>query len=59
MKKQVSKPPKIAICRACMGTGQKMETDGHYAACPQCHGSGRVTVSAEAEYDIRPYKPRE
>lgn len=27
--------------------------------CPQCEGSGRVTVSAEIELDIRPYKPKE
>lgn len=29
------------------------------AVCPQCEGSGRVTVSAEIELDIRPYKPKE
>lgn len=28
-------------------------------ACPQCGGSGRVTVSANIELDIRPYKPKE
>jgi len=26
--------------------------------CPQCEGSGRVTVSAETELEIRPYKPK-
>lgn len=25
--------------------------------CPQCGGSGRVTVSAKIELDIRPYNP--
>jgi len=27
--------------------------------CPQCEGSGRVTVSAETELEIIPYKPKE
>lgn len=77
MKKQVSKAPKVALCRVCHGTGvvakeskaertvkkflagfrgsPEMET----CVCPNCEGSGRVTVSAEIELDIRPYKPKE
>ena len=29
-----------------------------YGVCPQCEGSGRVTVSAKMTLDIRPYKPK-
>lgn len=72
MKRNVTKSPKIALCRACHGTGIVLETveqpyrlpvwkrpETIEATCPQCGGSGRVTVSAEIELDIRPYKPKE
>lgn len=32
---------------------------GKPVVCTQCEGSGRVTVSAEIELDIRPYKSKE
>ena len=63
MKRTVTKNPKIALCRECHGTGQITTND--YSAFPtvgiwsQCGGSGRVTVSAKIELDIRPYKPKE
>lgn len=61
MKKEVRKEPKIALCRACRGTGKILS--GHFfrkeETCPQCEGSGRVTVGCEMTLDIRPYKPRE
>lgn len=72
MKRNVTKTPKIALCRACHGTGIVLKTVEHPSrffvrkrqetteeACPQCGGSGRVTVSANIELDIRPYKPKE
>ncbi len=60
MKQEVKKDPKVSLCRKCHGTGKivsgrfirKTET------CPQCEGSGRVTVSCEMTLDIRPYKPK-
>lgn len=70
MIQEVEKSPKVALCRACHGTGvvrktfetpsrlfrsKKVETTEE--VCPQCGGSGRVTVSAKIELDIRPYKP--
>lgn len=54
MKKEVTKAPKVALCRVCRGTGRTSA-----GVCPQCEGSGRVTVSAKMEYDIRAYKPGE
>lgn len=70
MKRNVIKSPKIALCRACHGTGIVQETVEHPArifgrkktetvetTCPQCGGSGRVTVSANIELDIQPYNP--
>lgn len=63
MKRSVKKSPKIALCRKCRGTGYWHHTDAsgrkYVELCPQCEGSGRVTVSAEMEYDIRPYKHKE
>lgn len=72
MKRNVTKAPKIALCRACHGTGVIQETVEHpsrifgrkkaetvEATCTQCGGSGRVTVSANIELDIRPYNPQE
>lgn len=60
MKQQVRKEPKVALCRRCHGTG-RIGTGRLFRrteSCPQCEGSGRVTVSAEMELDIRPYKPK-
>ena len=63
MKHQVTKAPKVALCRKCCGTGhyRRIATDGTFTfeQCPQCEGSGRVTVSAVMEYAIRPYKQKE
>lgn len=63
MRQRVTKSPKIALCRACHGTGhfRRTEADGTFTLrpCSQCEGSGRVTVSAVMEYDIRPYKQKE
>lgn len=62
MIREVSKPPKVALCRECHGTGfQKASIDGTLTRvrCPQCEGSGRVLVSAVMELDIRPYKQKE
>lgn len=63
MKQKMMKAPKVALCRKCYGTGRwrKEKQDGTYSieTCPQCEGSGRVTVSAVMEYDIRPYKQKE
>lgn len=61
MKRDMTRPPKIAICRRCGGRGYIIgkETDHEPVLCSQCLGSGRVTVSAEIVYDIRPYKPKE
>lgn len=62
MKKAITRPPKVALCRVCKGTGRI--TTGDYSAfptygsCPQCEGSGRVTVSCEMTLDIRPYRPK-
>lgn len=54
MIQQVEKSPKVALCRNCYGTG--FVVSGILRKCPQCEGSGRVTVSAKITYDIRPYK---
>lgn len=63
MKHEVTKAPKVALCRKCNGAGQRcwIKEDGTEIVqqCPQCEGSGRVTVSAVIEYDIRPYKQKE
>ncbi len=60
---KVEKAPKVALCRKCYGTGMwRHRTEGGaliVEQCPQCEGSGRVTVSAKMEYDIRPYKQKE
>lgn len=59
---KVEKPPKVALCRRCGGSGRvrrELYESGRFVweTCPQCEGSGRVTVSARMEFDIRPYKP--
>lgn len=62
MIRNVTKAPKVALCRECHGTGRITKDDYStfpiYDVCPQCGGSGRVTVSAKIEMDIRPYKPK-
>lgn len=55
MTKSVSKPEKVALCRACRGTG-KVSKLGFSSKCPNCEGSGRVVVSCEMTLHIRPYK---
>ncbi|MDY2833455.1 MAG: molecular chaperone DnaJ [Sodaliphilus pleomorphus] len=63
MKMTVNKSPKIALCRKCRGTGlwRHESEDGVIIeeSCPQCEGTGRVTVSAVMEFDIRPYRHKE
>ncbi|WP_315349130.1 YuiA family protein [Prevotella melaninogenica] len=59
MRKNVVKPPKIALCRECNGTGfRKISVGGTSTQiqCPQCEGSGRVLVKCKMDLDIRPYK---
>ena len=60
MKQNVKKDPKVALCRKCHGTGKIVS--GHFIrkaeTCPQCEGSGRVTVSCDMTLDIRPFKPK-
>jgi DnaJ-class molecular chaperone len=61
MKNHVTKEPKIALCRKCHGKGKivtKHFIHWKEETCPQCEGSGRVTVSCEMTLDIRPYKPK-
>lgn len=60
MRRNVTKSPKIALCRVCHGTGHVPASIPGFepAVCTQCGGSGRVTVSANIELDIRPYKPK-
>lgn len=57
MKRAISRPPKVALCRVCKGTGRVAGEDpGDSHTCLQCEGSGRVTVSCEMTLDIRPYR---
>lgn len=69
MKHNVEKTPKVALCRACHGTGviqrttelpsrifRKKKVNITEEACPQC--GGRVIVSAKMELDIQPYNPK-
>lgn len=58
MKRAITRPPKVALCRRCKGTGIHTGAEGERRTCPQCEGSGRVTVSCEMTLDIRPYKPQ-
>ena len=55
MKKEVTKPEKVALCRVCHGTGI-LTKHGQVEICPQCEGSGRVLVSCTMTLDIRAYK---
>ena len=57
MKQVVTKTPKIALCRRCRGAGKIVDELGRTTNCPQCNGSGRGTVRAVVEMDIRPYNP--
>lgn len=70
MIQEVEKAPKVALCRECHGTGIVLKTverpsrlfarkrpETVEEPCPQCGGSGRVTVSARMTLDIRPYIP--
>lgn len=58
MIKELEKQPKVALCRECHGTGKLRDYETQEeTVCPQCGGSGRVTISAKITYDIRPYKP--
>jgi DnaJ-class molecular chaperone len=56
MKRYVKKAPHVTLCRECGGTG-RIEGDTP-VVCPQCEGSGRVTVSGVMELDIRAFKPK-
>ena len=60
MRQEVTKEPKVALCRKCCGTGRTVSGRilRKTEICPQCEGSGRVTVSCEMTLDIRPYKPQ-
>ena len=55
MKKEVIKPEKVALCRACHGTGKITEGKTE-KICQQCDGSGRVLVSCQMTVNIRPFK---
>lgn len=60
MKRAISKPPRIVLCRVCGGTGKVAGEDaGEFHTCLQCEGSGRIIVSSEVVMDIRPYKPKQ
>lgn len=63
MKHNVEKTPKVALCRACHGTGviqrttelpsrifRKKKVNITEESCPQCGGSGRVIVSAKMDW---------
>ncbi len=58
MIQEVSKGPRVALCRECGGSG--VVISGRFIRkeeiCPQCEGSGRVIVSSKTTLDIRPYK---
>lgn len=71
MIQNVEKTPKIALCRACHGTGvvqrtvecppkilRRKKVKTVEEVCLQCGGSGRVIVSAKMELDIQPYNPK-
>ena len=55
MRKEVTKPEKVALCRECHGTGTVTKL-GISRKCPNCDGSGRVLVRCVMTLEIRPYK---
>ena len=58
MKREITRPPKVALCRVCRGSGRVPgDEKGETHTCLQCEGSGRVTVSCKMTLDIRPYRP--
>lgn len=59
MKKEISKQPKVALCRKCRGLGRVKNANGDMCCCTQCEGSGRVIVSCEMTVDISPYNPKQ
>nr|DAP09325.1 MAG TPA: chaperone protein [Bacteriophage sp.] len=59
MGKEVRRPPRVAVCKECHGTGVQQGSCSMLARCPQCEGSGRVTVSSVTTLDIRPYRPKQ
>lgn len=50
MKHTVVKPPKIAVCKECNGTGKVKNSDYEWCECGQYCGSGRVIVSARIDW---------
>ena len=58
MRKEVTKPEKVSLCRECHGTGRVTKL-GISRKCPNCDGSGRVLVSCVMTLEIRPYKGKE
>lgn len=55
---KIEKAPKIALCRACRGTGYTLSQEGESRVCALCEGSGRVMVSCRMTVDIRPYREK-
>lgn len=66
MIQEVEKTPKVALCRACHGTGkvhrtveypsrifERKKTETVEEVCAQCGGSAKMVL------DIRPYKPKD
>ena len=58
MEKEIKRPPRVALCKECRGTGTVNDEFHGPIKCPQCEGSGRVTVSSVTTLDIRPYRQR-
>lgn len=58
MEKEIKRPPRVAVCKECHGTGTVNDEFCGPIKCPQCEGSGRVTVSSVTTLDIRPYRPK-
>lgn len=61
MIRQIEKPPRVAICRTCKGTGrvENWSSGGELETCPSCEGSGRLVVSCKMMVDTRPYREGE
>ena len=58
MIKNVTKEPKVTICRQCSGNGHILSSIGQPVVCPQCEGSGRCVVSCQMTLNIEPFKPK-